>query len=165
MYSSSMSLGGKALLEKADRHFRLCQFDVAFKTCDEAIKSSDFTASWKDKKRHEVIKTYIVYGRQSGKCAPCAAAVALRLGLAHSARTLKLFLFICRSQSVLKWLIENKEQLVDYPLYICEWYVPATGQSFVAPLLCAVCSSCSPKAQTTSISYAPVIFTRACLSS
>lgn len=90
--SSSTTLGGKALLEKADRCFRLSQFDSAFKSCDDAVKSSDFTTSWKDKKRHEVIKTYIVYGRQSGK-----------------------------SQAVLKWLTENKAQLSDYPLYLCEW--------------------------------------------
>lgn len=76
--SSSSTLGGKALLEKADRCFRLSQFDSAFKSCDDAVKSSDFTTSWKDKKRHEVIKTYIVYGRQSGKCAPSPSLEAFQ---------------------------------------------------------------------------------------
>lgn len=83
--SSSTVLGGKALLEKADRCFRLSQFDKAFKSCDDAVKSSDFTASWKDKKRHEVMKMYIVYGRQSGMCASLSS-----FGLVRSEQALSL---------------------------------------------------------------------------
>jgi hypothetical protein len=70
---SSTIPGGKASLEAAYRSFRLSNFDEAFKQCSEAVASAEFS-SWKDKKRHDVVKSYIVFGKHAGRYARGALA-------------------------------------------------------------------------------------------
>lgn len=116
-------LDGKTLLEQAERSYRFGKFSDAFRDCKLALEKGE-VANWKDKKKHDAIKSFIRYGHYASGYADCRDAV---LTIAHPSRLLS---NLCRKSEVLKWLQTRKGSLSDYPLYVCEWY------AFLSQVIC-----------------------------
>lgn len=54
----------KALLDQAELSYRFGKFSDAYRDCKYALENEDFS-SWKDKKKHDAIKSLIRYGYYS----------------------------------------------------------------------------------------------------
>lgn len=127
-------MDSKALLEQAEISYRFGKFADAYRDSKHALEKDEFS-NWKDKKKHDAVKSLIRYGYHANGCALFAWAVSRWRAQAVDSSC------FCRRSEVLKWLQKRKTVLPDYPLHVCEWCV-----SFVA---CLVHCSAAPRCGCT----------------
>lgn len=105
-------MDSKSLLEMAEQSYRFGRFSDAYRDCKLALEKDEF-ANWKDKRKHDAIKSLIRYGHYASGYASCHSATSAAAPSGHLLST-------CRRSEVLTWL-QARKAMTDYPLYICEW--------------------------------------------